>query len=164
MILKQIAELDRAKFTAAVGWVFEQSPWVAERTWDYRPFPVLESLHATMVAQVNRASKMEQLALIRAHPDLGARAKMTEASVGEQAGVGLDSLSPDEYKRLTDLNNAYRAKFGFPFIYAVKGSTKHDIMNALEQRLKDDPEKEFHEALGQIYRIARFRLMDSIKG
>ncbi len=115
-----------------------------------------------MVQQVEAASKEKQLALLRAHPDLGTRARVTAASGAEQAGAGLDHLTPPEFERLQRLNAEYRDKFGFPFIFAVKGSTKHDILRALEQRLEEDPEQEFREALRQVFRIARFRIEDSI--
>src|SRR5262245_63632905 len=94
-----------------------------------------------MVAEVERASHREQLALLRSHPDLGTRARMSAASTGEQSGAGLDRLTPDEYQRLQELNTAYRQKFGFPFLYAVKGSSKYDILRALEQRLQSTPER-----------------------
>jgi len=108
--------------------------------------------------EVEHATREEQLALLRAHPDLGARARMSEASLGEQSGAGLDRLTPKEYDHLRALNEAYRHKFGFPFLFAVKGATKHDILVALEQRSHAAPEQEFLEALKQVYRIAWFRL------
>ena len=143
--------------------VFEHSPWVAERAWLAGPFADLESLHAAMVQQVAQASIEEKLALIRAHPDLGTRAKMSASSVEEQAGAGLDRLTAEEFQRLHRLNGAYRDKFGFPFLLAVKNSTKHEILRALEDRLMNSPDQEFDEALRQIYRIAWFRLQ-SIAG
>ena len=147
----------------ALGWVFEHSPWVAERAWQRRPFPDLERLHTAMTAEVERATREEQLALLRAHPDLGARARMSDASTGEQAGAGLDRLTPEEFHRLQEKNVAYREKFGFPFLYAVKGSSKYDILQALGQRLQASPEEEFRQALNQVYRIARFRLEEVVR-
>ncbi len=108
------------------------------------------------------ASVGEQLALLRAHPDLGTRARMTEASTGEQAAAGLDSLTAEEFDRLHRLNAAYRLKFGFPFLFAVKGSTKAVILEALERRLAARDEDELAEALRQVFRIARFRLESAI--
>lgn len=116
-----------------------------------------------MTSVVDVADEDEQLALLRAHPDLGARARMSEASVGEQQGAGLDRLTPEEFHRLQQLNLAYREKFGFPFLFAVKGSTKHDILAALERRLPADRDEEFSEALQQVYRIALFRLQDLLR-
>jgi len=126
------------------------------------PFGSLADLHAAMVAQVRAAAAGEQLALMRAHPDLGARARMSDASVGEQAGAGLDRLTAEEYEKLQRFNAAYREKFGFPFLYAVKGSTKHDILRALEDRLARAVEAEQATALEQIFRIAQFRLEDTV--
>ena len=100
----------------------------------------------------------EQLALLRAHPDLGTRAKISPSSASEQAGAGLDQLTTAEYARLIGLNGAYREKFGFPFLYAVKGSGKFAILEALERRLSSSREEELQEALRQVFRIARFRL------
>jgi OHCU decarboxylase len=145
-----------------VGWVFEHSPWVAERAWDHRPFDTLAALHTAMAGAVAAASRAEQLALIRAHPDLGAPARMSAASEGEQAGAGLDRLTVAEFDHLHRLNADYREKFGFPFIYAVKGAGKNEILAALESRLAADPEAERAAALGQIYRIAQFRLEGAI--
>ena len=156
-----LADLNGAnceRFVGALGWIFEDSPWVAERAWVSRPFADTDALHRAMVAQVEEATVAEQLALLRAHPDLGTRARVSDASRGEQAGAGLDRLTPDEFARLTGWNTAYRERFSFPFLYAVQGSTKHDILRALEERLREPREAEFREALRQVYRIARFRL------
>ena len=158
MTLADLNAADLPAFRDAVGWVFEHSPWVAERAWRSRPFATLESLHAAMVDAVAEASPAEQLLLIRAHPDLGTRARMSAASEDEQAGAGLDRLTPNEFDRLHCFNTAYREKFGFPFIYAVRGAGKHDILAALETRLAAEPEAERAAALAQIYRIAQFRL------
>jgi 2-oxo-4-hydroxy-4-carboxy-5-ureidoimidazoline decarboxylase len=162
MTLAELNTMDRTAFVDAVGWVFEHSPWVAERAWQRRPFASLDALHESMVTELTAASPEEQLALLRAHPDLGARVKMTDASGAEQAGAGLTSLSPHEYARLQSLNTAYRDRFGFPFLYAVKRSTKHDILDALEARASAGRDEEFREALRQVARIARFRLEDTV--
>ncbi len=162
LTMPQLDAMEKEPFVAAVGWVFEHSPWVAERAWPLRPFGTVAALHAAMAGIVAHASRPEQLALIRAHPDLGVRARISHASAGEQAGAGLDRLTAAEFERLHRLNSAYREKFGFPFIYAVKGSTKLDILHALEHRLAGDPEDEHATALAQIYRIAQFRLEDTI--
>ena len=124
MTIEDLNSLDRAQFVEAVGWVFEHSPWVAERAWAARPFANVDALHGAMVDKWKSASANEQLALLRAHPDLGTRARVSEASAAEQAGAGLDRLTPEEFERLLALNEAYRDKFGFPFLFAVKGSTQ----------------------------------------
>ena len=113
-----------------------------------------------MTTAMDHATPDERLTLLRAHPDLGTRARMSDASIGEQHGAGLDRLTPEECDRLQRLNKAYREKFGFPFLFAVKGSTKHDVLAALERRLSAAPEEEFEEALRQVRRIALFRLRE----
>jgi 2-oxo-4-hydroxy-4-carboxy-5-ureidoimidazoline decarboxylase len=158
MTIDELNSLPREAFVGALGGIYEHSPWVAERAWDQRPFASIEALHGVMRAAVDGASSEVQLRLLRAHPDLGARLQMSAASTGEQAGAGLDRLGAGEFERLRDLNLAYRAKFGFPFILAVKGATKAEIFAALERRFGNEPEEEFREALRQVHRIAAFRL------
>ena len=162
MTLVELNASDRDRFVAALGWVFEHSPWVAERAWQRRPFASVEQLHAAMVTAVSAARPEEQVALLRAHPDLGTRARMSDASVGEQAGAGLDSLTPAEFNRLQQLNTAYRARFDFPFLFAVRGSTKYDVLEALASRLLAVPDDELVEALRQVFQIAWFRLQDAV--
>jgi 2-oxo-4-hydroxy-4-carboxy-5-ureidoimidazoline decarboxylase len=162
MTLSNVNGLERDAFVAALGAIYEHSPWVAERAFAERPFASLEDLCAKMQRVVEAASNDEQVALLRAHPDLGTRAKVSASSASEQAGVGLDRLTPGEYEALTGLNDYYRSKFGFPFLYAVKGSNKLAILAALKRRCENAPELEFREALDQVARIARFRLEDLI--
>ena len=164
MTLEALNALVPQAFIHAVGWVFEHSPWVAQRAASARPFPDLASLHRAMVQQVETAQPAEQLALLRAHPDLGTRARLSDASNSEQAGAGLDRLAQLEFDRFRALNQSYQAKFGFPFLFAVKGSTKHDILSALERRLASNGEDEFREALRQVYQIAAFRLTEYLSG
>jgi len=163
MTIAELNALERPGFVAALGWIFEDSPWVAERTWSARPFNGVDALYAAMMGELAQANPEEQIALLRAHPDLGTRARMSSASVGEQAGAGLDQLTPQEFERLQRLNSAYRNKFGFPFLFAVKGSTKHDVLRALERRLEASPEQEYQEALRQVHRIARNRLLETVQ-
>jgi len=163
MRLEALNNLDRDAFVSNVGWVYECSPWVAERAWNSRPFSSLEDLCEKMISVVQAASPAEQVALLRAHPDLGTRAKVSLRSESEQAGAGLDKLTTRAYECLTHLNTEYKAKFGFPFLYAVKGSSKQGILTALQIRLAGDPGAELLTALEQVYRIARFRLEDIVK-
>jgi 2-oxo-4-hydroxy-4-carboxy-5-ureidoimidazoline decarboxylase len=163
MRLDDLNALGQVQFVAAIGWVFEHSPWVAEQAWIQRPFPSLEALSSGMNAVVESARHEEQLALLRAHPDLGTRAKVSLSSGREQAGAGLDKLTPDEHATLLRLNTAYKDKFGFPFLYAVKGASKADILDALRKRLDRTADEEFATALQQVYRIARFRLEEIIQ-
>jgi len=162
MTLAELNATECPHFVAALGWIFEDSPWVAERAWKRRPFASVAALHEAMVAEASAAPPAEQMALLRAHPDLGAHARMSDASSGEQACAGLDNLTATEFDRLQQLNAAYRARFGFPFLLAVRGSTKHDVLDALATRLSATPDAEFAEALRQVFRIARSRLQDAI--
>jgi 2-oxo-4-hydroxy-4-carboxy-5-ureidoimidazoline decarboxylase len=164
MTLAELSAYDRAAFVRTLGWIFEDSPWVAERAWDRRPFGSLDELHAAMANAVAEATEGEQLALLRAHPDLGTRARIGDASTGEQRGAGLDRLTPGAFDRLLRLNTDYRVRFGFPFLFAVKGSTTDDVVAALEARGRRTRDEEFAEALRQVYKIARFRLEELTGG
>ncbi|WP_242041909.1 2-oxo-4-hydroxy-4-carboxy-5-ureidoimidazoline decarboxylase [Alkalinema sp. FACHB-956] len=158
--LNAMSELD---FIAALGHIFEQTPRIAQQAWLQRPFVSITDLHQKMVAIVDQLPPAQQIDLICAHPDLGSRAKMAEASVKEQAGVGLDQLTASEYDRFQALNQTYKAKFGFPFIIAVRNHTKTTILEAFEQRLQNTPEQEQQTALAEIATIAQFRLQDSLR-
>ena len=162
-----LQRLERDRFVALFGGVFEHAPWVAEAAYGAGPFASLEALHAAMVDAVRRAPRARQLALIRAHPDLAGRAAiagaLTAASAAEQASAGLDQCTPAEFKRFRDLNRKYQEKFGFPFIMAVKSRSRQEILAAFEQRLDHSSEAEFEEALNQIARIAHLRLAGVIR-
>jgi OHCU decarboxylase len=159
--------LSHTEFVARFGPVYEASPWVAEGVWpaveDGR-LDELASLADAMRAEVDAAPREMRLALIRAHPELASRTRMAEASVKEQSGAGLDQCSPAEFEAFQRCNTAYNARFGFPFIVAVKGLSRADILDAFEARLANDPEVEFAAAIAQIHRIAGFRLADLIEG
>lgn len=162
MTLNELSALPKADFTQALGAIFEHSPWIAERAWEARPFERTDALHRAMVRVVEQADPTEQLALITAHPELAGReataGTLTQASTTEQRGAGLDQCSPTELARLRKLNAAYRERFGFPFVIAVKGRSRYEIMDAIEARLKNDRDAEFTNCLDQISQIARFRL------
>jgi len=164
MTLQQINALTRDNFVKAVGWVFEDSPWVAEQAWSSRPFRSLDELLSSMRQQVEDAAPGRQLALLCAHPDLGNRVRMSEASTREQANAGLNQLTQVEHEALLALNQQYRERFGFPFLFAVKGSGNREIIEALCRRIGSAPEDEFREALEQVYRIASFRLEELLEG
>lgn len=151
------SQLSRAQFLARFGPVYEASPWVAEALWPDPP-DQRQALADAMRTVVDGASYDMKLALIRAHPELASRTKMADASVQEQSAAGLDQCSPQEFEAFQRLNAAYAARFGFPFIYAVRGATRADILAAFETRLENDPETEFEAAITQIHRIAGFRL------
>jgi 2-oxo-4-hydroxy-4-carboxy-5-ureidoimidazoline decarboxylase len=154
-------------FVAAFGDVAEHSPWVAEAAAEDRPFAGLEALIEAFQRVIGEAPRDQRLALIRTHPDLAGKAalagELAEDSRHEQSGAGLDRLTSEEFARFTRLNDGYKARFGFPFIFAVRGATKHQILDAFEVRLENDPDEEFQTALEQVLRIVRFRLEDRVR-
>lgn len=168
LALETLNGMDREEFVRALGAVFENSSWVADRVWDARPFAGVADLHAAMTSVVSRAPRTEQLALLRAHPDLAgmtARAgTMTADSVSEQASAGLDRLSDEEYARFTRLNRAYREKFGFPFIIAVRRHDRAGILGAFERRLGHSVDQEVDAALAQVFDITHLRLDRMVTG
>lgn len=157
--------MTRADFIARFGGVYEHSPWVAAGTCD-RGLTMAEDtpegLAAAMAAVVAAAGDEAKLALIRAHPDLAGRTAiagdLTASSKSEQAGAGLERCTPEEYRRFQELNAAYKEKFGFPFILAVAGKARQDILAAFERRIGNDRDAEFRTALAEIDRIARLRI------
>lgn len=162
--------LDKTSFVARFGGVYEHSPWIAEALWDRGLGPQhdsAEGLHRGFADILQQASRQQKLALILAHPDLAGKAAMsgelTAESTSEQAGAGLDQCSAEEFDRFQRLNGAYVEKFGFPFILAVKGKGRSDILKAFETRIANDPEAEFAQALAQINRIALLRLADLVQ-
>lgn len=166
MSLDAVNGLAVPEFVACFGDVAEHSPWVAERAAGARPFAGREAMITAFADVIEAASVAERLALVRAHPDLAGKAAragdMADESKKEQAGAGLSALTDADFARFTHLNAAYREKFGFPFILAVKGATKDVIFDAFETRLQYEPPSEFAEAIRQIARIVRFRLEDRI--
>jgi len=160
--LAKLNAMRPAEFIAAFGGVFEHSPWVAERALARGPFADVAALHAAMVDAVRSASRAEQLALLRAHPELAGRearaGALTADSTSEQRSAGLDALTREEMARIERLNRAYRERFGFPFIIAVRRHSKAGIFAEFERRLGNDPEAEQRECLEQVYAITRLRL------
>ncbi|KLK90374.1 polysaccharide deacetylase [Microvirga vignae] len=160
--------MSKAVFVELFGDVFEHSSWLAERAYDAgftTAQDTAEGLHASMVHALSEATRDQKLALIRAHPDLAGRLKLadlTADSRNEQSSAGLDSLTEEERDRFIALNDAYKQKFGFPFIMAVKERTKDEIMAAFEERLEHDADTEFDTAIVQIELIALLRLKDRL--
>jgi OHCU decarboxylase len=162
--LQQLNSVSAGEFVTALAGVFERSPWVPERVVPLRPFASGAQLLRAMSAAVAQATAAEQLALIRAHPELAGKAairgELTLESEREQQGAGLAACSPEEYARLHELNAGYKARFGFPFILAVRGHNRASIIDALEGRIGNTLERERTVALVEIDRIAAFRLGD----
>lgn len=156
--------LSRDDFVRRFGAVYEHSPWFAEAVWDAGAPDDEISLRAALREAVESASRGARLALIRAHPDLAGRIALSAESSAEQKGAGLDQCSSEEFAAFQELNAAYTEKFGFPFIIAVRGLSRAQILDAFRQRIANDSEAEFATALEQIHRIAAFRLHDLFGG
>lgn len=165
--IEDVNKMNSGAFVATYGDVAEHSPWVARQAESMRPFSGLEAMIDAFSMAVKGASVDRQFELICAHPDLAGKAmvkgELTEDSKQEQSGAGLDALIPEEFEAFTKLNGAYKAKFGFPFIFAVKGATKDMILAAFAERLDHSPTSEFQEAINQIANILRFRLEERVK-
>ena len=155
--------MERDEFVRVFGPVFEETPGIAQVAWLQRPFQSKAELVQAMMDVMRSRSPSQQLALIQAHPDLGTKAHMADASVQEQSAAGLSQLSSAEFKQFQQLNQDYKAKFQFPFIVAVKHHNKASILAAFQQRLQNDREAEQATALAQIAEIARLRLDDLIQ-
>ncbi len=156
--LDQLNQMTEAEFLQAIGPAFEETPSIAAQVWPQRPFATIADLHHRMVATVGGMAEEEQLRLIKAHPDLGSRVAMAEASVAEQSQAGLTTLTAEEYSRFQTLNQRYKDTFEFPFILAVAGHTKASILENFAQRLNNSPDEEKVTALREIEKIARLRL------
>ncbi|MBN2994015.1 2-oxo-4-hydroxy-4-carboxy-5-ureidoimidazoline decarboxylase [Pseudomonas cedrina subsp. fulgida] len=160
------SSLSRDEFVAAFADIYEHSPWVAEKAFDLgqdASIDQIETLHQRMSDILLSADHQSQLTLINAHPDLAGKAavqgQLTQASTDEQAGAGIHHCTAEEFARFTELNEAYKTKFKFPFIMAVKGSNRHQILAAFETRIHNSADAEFKCALDEINKIALFRLL-----
>jgi 2-oxo-4-hydroxy-4-carboxy-5-ureidoimidazoline decarboxylase len=164
--LAALNSCDREAFVGALGHIFEHSPWVADETFGKRPFGSLDDLHAALCETMRGASPVLQLGLLRAHPDLAGRlaraGALTEASAREQSAAGLDRLTPGETLEIERLNGAYRTRFGFPFIICARLNAKDAILASLRARVENSREAELSTALGEIAKIARLRLNDTV--
>ena len=167
MTLEEVNRLERDEFVSRLGSVYESSPWVVERVWGSQPFGSFAGLHGAMVGVVDGASRERQMALIRVHPDLAGKAavagKLTPESKGEQTSAGLGRLTPEEYEAFSEMNYAYRERFGFPMIVCVREHTKESILQNAKSRLENSREEEVEIALGEIAKIARLRLQELVE-
>lgn len=157
--------LSHSDFISRFGGIYEHSPWVAEDLYAFGLSPsddAPDALAIRMAAIVEAAGHDRQLALLRAHPELAGKlaiaGKLTADSRSEQASARLDQCSPQEFTRFQELNAAYNARFGFPFIIAVRGLQRSDILAAFERRIGNDPATERRTALDEVHKIARLRL------
>jgi 2-oxo-4-hydroxy-4-carboxy-5-ureidoimidazoline decarboxylase len=166
--LAQLNAADRDTFVTAIGGVFENGAWVAERAFAAHPFTTVADLHAALVTAMMGAVEAEQLALIQGHPELAGKVAragaMTAQSRQEQGSLGLDSLDDAEFQRFERLNAEYRARFGIPFIICVRRHTRDSILREFERRLGNDAQEERAAALAEIGHIARLRLVGLVDG
>tara|TARA_R110001599_G_scaffold154136_1_gene339764 strand:- start:19 stop:1410 length:1392 start_codon:yes stop_codon:yes gene_type:complete len=161
------SDMDRDTFVQAFGGIFEHSPWIAEGAHALelgRTHDTAQGIHQALARVFRTASDEQRLAVLTGHPDLAGKLatakRLTAESTAEQASVGLDALTDDERAKFTELNDAYTAKFGFPFIIAVRDNTKASIMDAFARRIDNDRDTEFAEACAQVERIAELRLIE----
>jgi 2-oxo-4-hydroxy-4-carboxy-5-ureidoimidazoline decarboxylase len=168
LTLDHVNGLSAADFTVALGDCFELASWVAEAAAAKRPFATVTALHDAMTGALRAASREQQLAFLRGHPDLAGKAaragSVTAESKDEQASAGLDSLSEEEFVRFHRLNDAYKAKFGFPFMICVRRNTRDSILENFEQRLGRDHAAEFAAALQEVFYITRLRVAGKVTG
>jgi OHCU decarboxylase len=164
--ISALNKLGRDAFVRKIGPAFEHSPWIAEMTWQKRPFADLENLHRALCETVTNSGEEKQIALIRAHPDLVGKlalvGQLTAESTSEQASAGLNRLSTEEISLFQKQNAAYKKKFGFPFVICARLNKKEAILAGFERRLKNSREQEIKTALEEIFKIAELRLRDLI--
>lgn len=167
MELSSLNNQDQTSFTTALADIFEHSPWIPERTWSARPFKTLEELHSKLCQTLDTSDTEHKLDLIRAHPDLAGKlavaGELTDFSTAEQASAQLDQLTTEQFEHMSNLNQQYKDKFGFPFIICVKEHNQTSIFQHFEERVNHDAETELDAALYQIKRIAWHRLNDLIQ-
>ena len=161
--MARVNDMDRATFVDVFGQIYEESPWVAESAWEQQPFADRKALANAMEQVVRAAGSDQVLALLRAHPRLGIVASMSNYSREEQAGAGLGAAAEEDRIALAKLNDDYEAKFGFPFIIAVRGHTPASIIKACSKRLSTDSEPETQKSLEQVCNIAGLRLADLVE-
>jgi 2-oxo-4-hydroxy-4-carboxy-5-ureidoimidazoline decarboxylase len=165
--LAKINDLSRDEFVAALGPLFEGSPWIAAATWPARPFGSIDQLHQALCATMYAAPVEQQVALIQAHPDLAGKAaiagELTAESAREQSSAGLSQLAPAEFATFTQRNQAYRETFGFPFVICAREHNATSILEHFAARLEHTRAQEIATALGEIAKIARLRLHDAVR-
>jgi len=168
LTLDALNQMSPEDFASAVGDAFELAPWVAESAATRRPFATVTALHAAMIGTVRAAPRERQAEFLRGHPDLAGKAAragaITDESKREQASVGLDSLSEEGFARFHRLNDAYRAKFGIPFIVCVRRHTRDSILAQFERRLGHDAATEHAAAMQEVFFITRLRIAAKVTG
>ena len=161
--IKKINSLDKSEFLSIFGNVFEKSKWISEKVFDKKPFKNLESFVSEIIGIYENSDNKTVLEILNLHPELAVEKKLTADSEVEQSKANLKQCTPEEFDEFKKLNIEYKKKFNFPFIIAVKGKNKNEILNYFRERIKNSLDEEFLEAKKQVKKIATFRLEEIIK-
>ena len=161
--IKKINSLDKSEFLSIFGNVFEKSKWISEKVFDKKPFKNLDSFISEIIGIYENSDNKTILEILNLHPELAVEKKLTENSEVEQSNANLKKCTPEEFDEFKKLNTEYKKKFNFPFIIAVKGKNKNEILNYFKVRINNSLDKEFLEAKEQVKKIATFRLEEIIK-
>jgi len=161
--IKKINNLDKSEFLSIFGNVFEKSKWISEKVFDQKPFKNLESFVSEIIRIYENSDNKTVLEILNLHPELAVEKKLTSNSESEQSKANLKECTPEELNEFKKLNIEYKKKFNFPFIIAVKGKNKNQILNYFRERIKNSSDEEFLEAKKQVKKIATFRLEEIIK-
>jgi 2-oxo-4-hydroxy-4-carboxy-5-ureidoimidazoline decarboxylase len=161
--IKKINSLDKSEFLSIFGNVFEKSKWISEKVFDQKPFKNLESFVSEIIRIYENSDNKTVLEILNLHPELAVEKKLTSNSEDEQSKANLKECTPEEFNEFKKLNIEYKKKFNFPFIIAVKGKNKNQILNYFRERIKSSSDEEFFEAKKQVKKIATFRLEEIIK-
>ena len=156
-------KLNKSEFLSTFGNVFEKTEWIAEKCYDSKPYNNVQELVNKMMEIFENSIKEKHLEILNSHPDLAVKKKLTKESKNEQANANLNQCTNEEFEEFNKLNEKYKKKFGFPFIIAVKGKNKNEILNIFRQRITNNINLEFEEAKKQVKKIATFRLSEIIK-
>ena len=156
-------KLNKSEFLSTFGNVFEKTEWIAEKCYDSKPYNNVQELVNKMMEVFENSIKEKHLKILNSHPDLAVKKKLTKESENEQANANLNQCTNEEFEEFNNLNKKYKKKFGFPFIIAVKGKNKNEILNIFRQRITNNINLEFEEAKKQVKKIATFRLSEIIK-
>ena len=156
-------KLSKAEFISIFGNIFEKTEWIAEKCYESKPYNNLDELILKMMKIFENTEKEKHLEILNSHPDLVIEKKLTENSKNEQKNASLNQCNDEEFIEFKKLNEKYKKKFGFPFIIAVKGKNKEEILNSFRQRITNNINLEFEEAKKQVKKIASLRLSEIIK-
>ena len=161
--IDKVNKLNKSDFISIFGNVFEKTEWIAQKSYDSKPYKNFEELFSKMVEIFENSNKESHIKILNAHPDLAIGKRLTEDSKNEQQNASLNQCTNEEFLEFKKLNEEYKKKFGFPFIIAVKGKNKEEILNSFRQRITNNINLEFEEAKKQVKKIANFRLGEIIK-